>query len=62
MNNITIVEPSSGTSGTKKIMNTNLNSEKIIKMKVGVEELIETSDSESYEDWDDFMDLIRHEV
>lgn len=60
-NNITIVEPSGGTPGTKKIMITNLNHEKIRKIEVVLEELMETSNSESNEDWDNFMCSIRHE-
>lgn len=61
-NNTTIVEPYDGTYETKKIMITNLNPGKIIKMKVVVGELMETSDIESDKDWDKFMDSISYEV
>lgn len=60
--NITIVEPFSGILGTKKIMITNLNAEKIRKIEVVVEELMESSDSEKDEDWDNFLESIGHEV
>lgn len=60
-NNITIVEPYSAMPDTKKIMITNLNLEKIRKIKDVVEELMESSDSESDEDWDNFLDSIIYE-
>lgn len=61
-NNITIVKPSSRTPGTKKIRITNLNPEKIRNIEVAIEEKMESSDSESDEDWDNFLDSIGHEV
>lgn len=61
-NNIIIVKPSSGTPDTKKILITNLNLEKITNLEVFVEKLVESSDSESDEGCDNFLDSIGHEV
>lgn len=42
-NNTTIVEPSKGSSSSKKIMVTNLNPEKIRKIEVAVAKLMKSS-------------------
>lgn len=60
-NNIIVVETSGGTYGTKKIMIKNLNHGNMRKIQVVVTKLMETNDSESNEDWDNFMDLIMND-
>ncbi|CAI8619212.1 unnamed protein product [Vicia faba] len=57
-NNIVIVEPFGGTLGTKKIMITNLNPEKIRKIEVIVVELMESSDSSDSESDDDNLNWL----
>lgn len=47
--NITVVEPSGGTSGSKKIMISNLNHEKIRRTEAAIVELMELSDSSDSE-------------
>lgn len=62
MNNITIVEPSSGTPSTKMIKITNLSLENMRKIEVVAEELMESSYSDSDEELDNFLDSIGHEI
>lgn len=54
--NITIVEPSGGTSVTKKIVTSNLNPDEIRKIEVAVSELMESSDSSDLSDSESNMD------
>lgn len=57
-NNITIVEPSGGTFGSKKIMISNLNHEKIRRIEVAIVELMESSDSNDFESDEDNLNWL----